>query len=661
MPIMTPPGIVTLLSPHRLVVVLALALAGVFACSSPPAIVPPPPPAQVQTRPVVMQVVAHQDDDILFMNPDLLGTIHLGASVATVYLTAGESDLPDAAGYAASRQAGSRAAYARMAGVADQWRAEALSVGIGQVEMYTLTARPDLRLVFVNLPDNNDPKAAGGKRALSRLWRDAGERLRIQALVPTGGVLREPVGYRRQDVVGLLVDLFKRFRPTLVRAQDAQPDQRYTAGWLPYHDHPDHVMAARFTNEAVRAYRAGGANPRLVQTNYRDYNVEEAPVNLGEAQQREKIELFGTYGEHDPQVFHTGSYDAWPRRMYQRWPLGTGWAARDRNDRVQAFLVQAGELLTWWQEPDGGWSGPASLGDAGGMLATSVSVVRGADGRLRVFARRLDEDQIVTIAQTAAGDPRSWPTQWQSLGSPNQNDGFGMQTELGVPVAVADPGGAVVVFVRNASGGVSSRGLRGDAWQEGWAKLGGTDVQDGLAACATGAGGVELFGASRQRLLHWRAPRPGAALALDDAFPSDQPAGPPVLACGTGGAPARVFYQRPDTAQVATAAEDPADPRWPTGSVAVPGATGAGGLAALPDGSDVVLWARNPAGAVIMATAGRGGWSDLGGAGIIDTPVALRDGSGRIVLVGESSDGRLMVDQQRAGSLDFAGWQLVGS
>ena len=639
MPIMTPPGINTLLSPQRLAVALALVLAGVLACAPSPAPVPPPLPGAAPARPVIMQVVAHEDDDILFMNPDLLGSIHLGAPVVSIFLTAGESDLPDAAGYAASRQAGSRAAYARMAGVADEWRAEQLAAGVGQVELYTLIARPELRLIFVNLPDANDPRAEGGKRALSRLWRDTGDRLRLQTLVPAGGVVHESYSYRRQDVVDLLVTLLKRFRPTLVRGQDAQPDARYTAGWLPYHDHPDHVMAARFTGEAVRAYRAGGANPRLVQTNYRDYNVEEAPVNLSAAEQQEKIDIFGVYAKHDSQVNAFGSYDAWPRRMYHRWPLGTGWAALDGKDRVQAFLVQAGELLTWWQTADG-WAGPASLGDAGGMLAASVSVVRGGDGRLRVFARKLDDDQIVTITQTSAGDPRAWPMTWESLGSPNQNDSFGTQAELGAPVAVAVAGG-VMVFVRNAAGGVSGRRQRGEAWQDGWVKLGGTDVQDGLAACAGPDGGVELFGSSRQRVLHWRAPRPDAPMTLDEAFPSEQPAGPPAVACGDR---PRVFYKQPGTAQVAT-----------PGSVAVPGATGAGGLAALVSGPDVLLFARNAAGGVAQATAGRGGWTDLGGAGILDTPVALRDGAGRVVLLGESGDGRLMVNQE------LTGWQLVGS
>src|SRR5207247_1213868 len=115
------------------------------------------------------------------------------------------------------------------AGVADQWRVEPLTAGVGQAELYTLVARPDLQLIFVNLPDNNDPKADGGKKALTRLWRDTSERVRIKTIMPAGSPLREPADYRRHDVVDLLVALFKRYHPSLVRGQDAQPDQRYTA------------------------------------------------------------------------------------------------------------------------------------------------------------------------------------------------------------------------------------------------------------------------------------------------------------------------------------------------------------------------------------------------------------------------------------------------
>src|SRR4051812_26882424 len=104
------------------------------------------PPAIGATAPVdrataFVNVVAHEDDDILFMNPDLVGGIRAGAPTTTIFLTAGENafdgttsgdpaspycpKLPDDGGnhfgqlsrqrYAQCRQRGSQAAYAQMA------------------------------------------------------------------------------------------------------------------------------------------------------------------------------------------------------------------------------------------------------------------------------------------------------------------------------------------------------------------------------------------------------------------------------------------------------------------------------------------------------------------------------------------------------------------
>lgn len=78
----------------------------------------------------VVQVVAHPDDDLFFMNPDLSRSLTAGIPVTTVYLTSGEADgrneaaggaakdpeqPADRAHYAEARQNGIRCAYAQMA------------------------------------------------------------------------------------------------------------------------------------------------------------------------------------------------------------------------------------------------------------------------------------------------------------------------------------------------------------------------------------------------------------------------------------------------------------------------------------------------------------------------------------------------------------------
>src|SRR6185295_14435739 len=130
------------------------------------------------------------------------------------------TDKPDPEAYTARRQAGTRAAYAQMAGVPDEWTAQRLDVDAHHaVEQYTLRARPAIQVVFVNLPENNDPRAVGGKEALVRLWNDSRDQLRIGTLVPLNGAVTQRYFYTHNVLVALLVNLFTHYQPTLVRSQ----------------------------------------------------------------------------------------------------------------------------------------------------------------------------------------------------------------------------------------------------------------------------------------------------------------------------------------------------------------------------------------------------------------------------------------------------------
>jgi hypothetical protein len=69
--------------------------------------------------PTVMNIVAHEDDDLLFMNPDLLHDISAGHCIRTIYITAGDAGSGQL--YWLSRQQGSEAAYSSMIGSHDIW------------------------------------------------------------------------------------------------------------------------------------------------------------------------------------------------------------------------------------------------------------------------------------------------------------------------------------------------------------------------------------------------------------------------------------------------------------------------------------------------------------------------------------------------------------
>lgn len=425
-----------------------------------------------------MQVIAHADDDLLFMNPDLVAGIRAGTPTTGVYLTGGETDKPDPQAYTARRQAGTRAAYAQMAGVPDEWTAQRLDVDPHHsVEQYTMRARPEIHVLFVNLPENNDPRALGGKEALVRLWNDPQSVLRISTLVPLGGVVPQSYAYTHNDLVQLLVNLFNRFQPTLVRSQDPNPDNRLLLDTPRFHDHPDHVMAARFTAAATQLYRG----PRFVSVNYRDYAMTELPPNLTEADHQTKIGIFGAYVPHDSDSTLGNPYAPWLSRMYQRFPLGSSWAASGK-----AYAVFNGALYVC--APGSPW---AELPWPGGPITQAVSA-----GGTWVVAKRETDNQIMLLADGS----------WRELGNAS--------AQTGSPVTTGK-----AVYVKNSLGGLS-------VWRPGhdWRNLGGTDLQDGLAV----AGG-DVYASTRDKVLRWHGDQ------LDPGFRSLPPAGPPAAAMTPGG------------------------------------------------------------------------------------------------------------------------------
>ncbi|WP_345364094.1 PIG-L family deacetylase [Actinoallomurus liliacearum] len=401
---------------------------------------------QQRTLPVragFVQVVAHPDDDLLFMSPDLTNDLRRGESVTTVVLTAAEghagmNDTHDALAYVAQRRQGLHAAYAAMAGVADGWSVETVRSGRVNIEVHTLTARPNVHLAFLSLPDGRDPRVHIGRRAVAQLEADRGSTKCASTVTPPLSPYAHC--YTHADVVRALVTLFQRYRPTVVRTQDPSPDRRYTA------DHTDHKATAQFATEAVAAY----GRP-VAQVDYRDYNLSDTPVNLGRAASTAKQRFFADYRADDYRINpEAKNFASWQLRMRYRWPRGASWTTRADDGRLQAFAVLSGRLYTWWQTPTG-WSGPASLGGSG--LAPSIAT---ADGQ--VFARR--GGQIVVARPRFTGG--RWTATWTGLGA-----------ATGTPVAVPGRTGRPALFVRNAKGGVSVRCQVTDGSWTSWQELRG--------------------------------------------------------------------------------------------------------------------------------------------------------------------------------------------
>ena len=574
----------------------------------------------------IVQVVAHEDDDLLFLNPDLAQAIAAGVPVTTVYVTAGQQSGAGSSdgARARSRQLGVQAAYAQMAGAPSggQWVASPLCVCGRVIERYTL-AGCGVDTVFLNLPD-------GG---LSALYTSG----TAQTVLVDGSAVTTPYSYAHADVVSVLTALLEAYNPTLVRAQDPLPDFRRGQG-----EHTDHIAAAKFTAEAVVGY--GG---RAVLEHYRCYNIAVEAANLDASTAASKADWFATYCGYDPSASDNG----WTQREYRRWPRGTSWMGRNADGRLQFFAVRGGTACTWWQTTSGSWAGPLALPSAGGALAAHLAVASNADGRIELLARRLTDHHFVHLWQTSPNS--GFTNSWGDFGNP----GTVTPEQAGCPAVAANGDGRLQMFVKNGGGGVSTvyQTVVNGGWS-GWVDLGGTDVDDGLAAITNPAGCIEVVGGTTTGILHWYQGVPNQGFTLDTTFPAPAPASPPHALLASDGT-AVVAYRTASGGVASTRQNAPAS--WWLPSAALPAQAGLGELAAVLVGGQVVLVGRKDDGH-LAASAGFGSWTDIPGPALLDTPAAGVDNSGAIVLAGIGQDAVMYVTRQTGSSpLTFDAWTAL--
>ncbi len=230
--------------------------------------------------------VAHMDDDLLFMNPDIADTLDAGGCLQVVYLTA--SDRGEGAPYMLGRERGIQAAYARAAGARDAWVEDVLTADGRRLARHTLADDPRVRLVLMRIQDPWLGKGWGSLTPLSRMESEP------TAEAESIGPLVER--YVRSGMVDTLAALIRDYGPTTVRYMDATIATPYAelcwrcAG----NDHPDHIASARLVREAMA--RAPGI---YAETGYLNYPSQERPGNLDPAQAAAKTQVFLAYMRHD--------------------------------------------------------------------------------------------------------------------------------------------------------------------------------------------------------------------------------------------------------------------------------------------------------------------------------------------------------------------------
>jgi LmbE family N-acetylglucosaminyl deacetylase len=269
-------------------------------------------PYRACTVPTILNVVAHQDDDLLFMNPDLSNDLKAGHCVRSIYITAG-----DAGGgqyYWLSRQQGTEAAYSKMLGLDDIWIERIVAIGENQ---YATIANPrgnsKISLIFMYLPDGNlggQGFPATGYESIARL--DGSRINSIRSIYSDSK-------YTAAELEQALTDFMHLYQPTEVRTMSNHSSVHYP-------DHSDHMAVGRFVQRAYQKYETSQYEGKVTIpiSFYLGYPGHEHPANVAGEELSLKQAAFIEYSKYDGGVCQTlercirdPAYGAYLLRQYR--------------------------------------------------------------------------------------------------------------------------------------------------------------------------------------------------------------------------------------------------------------------------------------------------------------------------------------------------------
>lgn len=284
--------------------------------SQPSTITPIPTDALPNTNcsgPTVLTFVAHQDDDLLFMNPQTVKDIEAGKCLRTVYLTAGDAGSNQF--YWLSREQGSQAAYSQMLHSNAVWIQRIVKIGPDQ---YVTVANPKgntkISLIYMHLPDGNlkgEGFAATHHQSLEKLLQDR---------IPSITAIYGNSTYTKASLISTLADIMNLYGPAVIRTQSTINNLKSDIK-----DHSDHNAVGHLVTEARNEYQNKFLDNRVTIPidYYLGYPERSEAVNLSEPEINETEAIFFTYAKYDPSVCRTEAecnktqtYGSYLKRQY---------------------------------------------------------------------------------------------------------------------------------------------------------------------------------------------------------------------------------------------------------------------------------------------------------------------------------------------------------
>ena len=241
----------------------------------------------------VMNFVAHEDDDILFMNPDLIHDIQAGRCIRTVFLTAGDAGVGEA--YWIGRQRGAEAAYDSMMNKPNQTWVERI-VEVKNNE-YITVANPkgnkSISLIFLHLPDGNIDGtgfAVDNNESMQKLLTNK------IGMIHT---VDKSSNYTSAQLVAALVDILHTYQPTDIRSHSGHRG-------VQYRDHSDHISVASFVTKSYGQYKAAYPDvPVPTVTYYLGYPIHGLAQNVSGKDLAQKTAAFIAFSKFDSAVCHS--------------------------------------------------------------------------------------------------------------------------------------------------------------------------------------------------------------------------------------------------------------------------------------------------------------------------------------------------------------------
>ncbi len=234
----------------------------------------------------IITTVAHQDDDLLFMNPDQIHSLRAGDCLRTIYITAGDAGGNDL--YWLGREKGSQEAHDWMDGPDKNiWLQRIIKLGDHQyITIATPRGKPNISLIYIRLPDGN-VKGNGFKQdhfeSLAKL-----ESGHIPALNSVDG----QSSYTKADLTNALVSLMEFYKPSEVRTQAVQSLS------LRYPDHSDHLAVGRYTHIAYDQYKKQSGSEAPISY-YVGYPIHDSQPNIFGQDYQDKASAFFIYSQYD--------------------------------------------------------------------------------------------------------------------------------------------------------------------------------------------------------------------------------------------------------------------------------------------------------------------------------------------------------------------------